>query len=168
MLLAAVPAALNGCGIRPLYGKRSESPGATEAMAQTKLLLVRAKEPKYDHLGQVLHNNLLDRINPSGRPRAPRYALAVNISVNREETGLQITEQATRARLTVRATFTLSEITGRKQVLAGTERSINSYNIVDSQFATQSAEHNAEERAVREIDDAIKLRLAVYFDGRKT
>jgi len=168
ILLAAVPAALNGCGIRPLYGKRSERPTATEAMAQTKLLLVRATRPKYDHLGQVLHNNLLDRINPSGRPSAPRYALAVNISVSREETGLQITEQATRARLTVNATFTLSEISGGKPLLAGTERSINSYNIVDSQFATQSAEHNAEERAVREIADAIKIRLAVYFDGRKT
>lgn len=165
-VFAAVPAALSGCGIRPLYGKRADNPAATEALAQTKLQTVHAKEPKYDRLGQILHNNLLDRINPSGRPRAPRYTLAVDIRVSKEKTGFQITEQATRARLTVVAAFKLWEIGGRKMLLVGTERSINSYNIVDSEFATQSAENNAAERAVREIADAIKIRLALFFEKR--
>lgn len=166
LIVAAVPAALSACGIRPLYGKRADNPAATEALAQTKLHIVRAKDPKYDRLGQILHNNLLDRINPSGRPHTPRYTLAVDIQVSKEETGLQITEQATRARLTVVATFTLREGNDKKTLLVGSERSINSYNIVDSQYATQSAENNAAERAVREIADAIKIRLALFFEKR--
>jgi len=164
--LAVLPAFGSGCGFHPLYGKRGESESAVTALAQTRIHVVRAREPKYDRLGQVLHNNLLDRVNPAGRPRAPLYALAVNIDVSREDTGIQITEQATRARLTVRANFALNDSRGGKILMKGSERSVNSYNILDSEFAALSAERDAEERAVREIADSITARLALFFDGR--
>lgn len=165
IFVLAVPAFAAGCGFRPLYGKRGESSAARNGLAQTKIHTVRARKAKDDRLGQVLHNNLLDRINPAGRPREPRYALTVKISVGREGTGIRITEEATRARLTVNATFTVSALATGKTLLDGRERSVNSYNILDSQFATSSAEQDAAERAVREIADSIKARLALYFDG---
>lgn len=46
----------------------------------------------------------------------------------------------------------------------GQSRSIASYNVVDSQFATLSAQRDAEERAAVELSEDIKLRLAIFFD----
>ncbi len=168
IFVLAVPALAAGCGFRPLYGKRGESSAARNGLALTKVRTVRARKAKDDRLGQILHNNLLDRINPAGRPREPLYALAVRISVTREGSGIRITEEATRARLTVKATFAVTVLATGKTLLDGRERSVNSYNIVDSEFATLSAERDAAKRAVREIADSIKARLALYFDGRQS
>lgn len=167
VVVAAVPALASGCGFRPLYGKREKGGAATGQLAQTVIRVVRANEAKHDRLGQVLHNNLLDRINPAGRPREPRYALATTMSVSREGLSVQITEQATRARLTVGANFVLTDYRTGRTLMIGTERSVNSYNILDSEFATLSAERDAGERAVREIADAIQARLALFFESHK-
>jgi LPS-assembly lipoprotein len=166
-LLVAAPAMASGCGLRPLYGTRAEGPSVQNDLADISLRRVRAREPRYDRLGQILHNNLLDRINPAGRPRDPRYRLVVSLNVAREQTGIQITEQATRARLLVYANFTLSDIRTGKTLTAGSDRSINSFNILDSQYAALSAERDAEKRAVREIADSIHARLAIYFDRQR-
>lgn len=168
LLIAAAPIAASGCGFRPLYGQRAGGASAGRELGLTSVQVVRASDPKYDRLGQILHNDLLDRINPAGRPADPRYTLAVNIAVFREETGIQITEQATRARLTVNANFTLSDIRTKKPLTNGSERSVNSFNILDSQFAALNAERDAGARAVREIADSIKARLALYFDGQRS
>lgn len=167
LFAVAGPALASGCGFRPLYGKRGGSSASRDGLAQTKVHTVRARNAINDRLGQILHNNLLDRINPAGRPRDPRYALAVNMSVARVGSGIQITEEATRARLTVNATFIVTVFATGKTLLRGTERSVNSYNILDSEFATLSAERDAAGRAVREIADSIKARLALYFDNRQ-
>ena len=154
------------CGFRPLYKSEPDNPGAVQAMAQIKIYNVIARKRRYDRLGQQMHNLLLDRLNPGGRPSAPAYALRTNLSVSKTETGLRITEEATRARLTVVANFKLTDTATRKLLLQGRERSVNSYNIADSEFATLSAESDAAERAVREISDSIKLRLGIYFKSK--
>ena len=48
-------------------------------------------------------------------------------------------------------------------VFSGQSNSVNSYNIVDSQFATFISERDARERALRELSEDIRLRLATYF-----
>ncbi|MDH3703051.1 MAG: LPS assembly lipoprotein LptE [Alphaproteobacteria bacterium] len=154
---------VTACGFRPLYKSAPDTPGATQAMAQIKIYNVIARKRRYDRLGQQMHNLLLDRLNPGGRPSTPAYALRTNLAVSKTETGLRITEEATRARLTVVATFKLTATPGGKLLMQGRERSVNSYNIADSEFATLSAEADAAERAVREISDSIKLRLGIYF-----
>jgi len=167
-LIAAVPAGLAGCGLRPLYGKREGNAGTREALADTSIQVVRASEPKHDRLGQMLHNELLDRINPAGRLQEPRYSLRVNLAVSREETGIQITEQATRARLYVSVGFWLTDKRTGKTLMYGSDRSVSSFNILDSQYAALSAERDAQKRAVREIADSLQARLAIYFDRQKS
>ena len=158
---------LASCGFRPLYKSEPDTPGATQAMAQIKIYNVISRKRQFDRLGQQMHNLLLDRLNPDGRPAAPAYALRTNLSVSKTETGLRITEEATRARLTVVANFRLFDTATRTLLLQGRERSVNSYNIADSEFATLSAEAGAAERAVRDISDSIKLRLGIYFKSRQ-
>lgn len=160
LFLAAL---LAGCGFRPLYQKSETDPGVLSDLAQVKILNVRAAEPELDRLGQQLHNLLRQRLTPSGAPAAPRYVLESDLSVSVARTGIQITDEATRARVTVHSAFRLLDAATNEVVYRGTERSVNSYNVADSQFATLSAENDASRRAVREISDAIRLRLAIYF-----
>lgn len=152
-----------GCGFRPLYMKNSVDPGVTEDLARIKIMNVIADEAKNDRLGQQMHNLLRQRLNPDGAPAAPQYLLENNLSVSLARTGIQITDEATRARLTVRVSFRLLDAASRKVLYSGTEQSVNSYNVVDSQYATLSAEKDAGQRAVREMSDSIRIRLAVYF-----
>lgn len=162
MLLLA--AAAGACGFRPLYRKDASDPGVTRALAQIKIMNVRAEKPEYDRLGQEMKNLLRERLTPDGAPQRPRYMLDSELRVSLARTGIQITEEATRARLTVRSRFTLTDAATKAVLYRGTEQSVNSYNVADSQYATLSAENDAAFRAVREISDSIRIRLAIFFE----
>jgi LPS-assembly lipoprotein len=163
MLAAGLAAALAACGFRPLYMSDAQDPGVTADLAKVRVLNVHTDFPEYDRLGQQMHDLLLQRLNPDGTPAKPLYRLETALSVLRERTGIQITEEATRARLTVSASFRLIDAGSNKTLYSGSEQSVNSYNIADSQFATLSAENDAGRRAVREISEAIRLRLGIFF-----
>ena len=87
--------------------------------------------------------------------------------VSKQELGLKFTEVATRAKLTLQTNFILGDVATGMTLLIGTARSVNSYNIVDSDFATLSAESNAIDRAVREVSDAIKIRLSLFLASNR-
>lgn len=164
VLCAAVLLALAACGFQPLYQKHPAGGAISDDLGRVKIANVKTVKRENDRLAQKFHNLLLDRLNPSGRPQQPAYTLSITMAVGREETGIQITDDATRARLTVSASFALRDVVqNNEEVLTGSERSVNSYNIVDSEFATLSAEADASDRAIRELSDAIKLRVGVYL-----
>jgi LPS-assembly lipoprotein len=160
---AAFLLAVAACGFQPLYQKNSAGGAISDDLARVKIANIKTKTREDDRLAQKFHDLLLDRLNPNGRPQKPGYTLNITMGVGKEETGIQITDDATRARLTVSASFALRDIATNKDVLTGSERSVNSYNIVDSEFATLSAEADASGRAIRELSDSIKLRIGVYF-----
>ncbi len=164
VLCAAILLASAGCGFQPLYQKHSAGSAIGDDLGRIKIANIKTLKRENDRLAQKFHNLLLDRFNPNGRPLRPSHTLFITMGVGKEETGIQITDDATRARLTVSASFALRD-TGQTndEVLTGSERSVNSYNIVDSEFATLSAEADASDRAIRELSDAIKLRVGVYL-----
>jgi LPS-assembly lipoprotein len=155
------------CGFRPLYRKSETDPGVTAELAQVKIMNVHAELAKYDRAAQEMHNLLRERINPDGAPPSPRYVLETQLSISVARTGIQITDEATRARMTAISTFYLRDPATKEILYRGSEQSVNSYNVADSQYATMSAENDAIRRATREISDSIRLRLAIYFE-RKT
>ncbi len=150
MVLVALVA---GCGFRPLHERGTA--GAPAVLAAIRI------ENIADRRGQKLRNFLLDRLNPHGRPRVPLYVLTVGLSESRGGLGVRKDAFATRAFLTVNASFSLVraglEEAGR---FAGSTSSTNFYNIVQSEFATLAAEEDARDRALRAIADEIRLRVA--------
>ena len=152
----------SGCGFRPLYGESDE--GTT--VASEELQTVRIN-PLPDRAGQKFHNLLRNRLNPKGQPQTPRYVLSIRLSETKEALAIREDETATRANLTMNASFSLTDASGGQALLRGLSSSTNSYNIVDSQFATYVAEEDARERALRELSDDIKLRLSAFFVQRR-
>ncbi len=163
ILLAAALLLINSCGFEPLYKKKAGSDTVKDDLAQVEILNVRDKINYNDRLGQVLKNLLLDRFNTYGRPQTPFYKLDIKLQSTKTELGFNIVDEATRAKLTLNAQYILSESKTNAVLFRGSSRSINSYNIISSDFATLSAEKNALNRATREIADDITLRLSTFF-----
>jgi LPS-assembly lipoprotein len=149
--------AVSGCGFQPLYGRNDSGQRTQDLLAKIRI------QPLPDRVGQQLHNLLRDRLNPRGQPREANYNLEIKISETLENLGIRKDETATRSNLTVFADFVLSDARSGKELFEGRSRSINSYNILESQFATLFSESDARNRALREISDEISNRLAVYF-----
>jgi LPS-assembly lipoprotein len=161
---AAFLVTLGGCGFQPLYQKQQASDAVIDDLAQVQVLNLIDQVNHDDRLGQKVKNFLLDRLNPGGRPGNPFYVLAVEVGESTTELGVKFTDEATRAKLSMNAIYTLTEKKTNAVLFRGNTRSVNSYNIVKSDFATLSAENNAKDRAAREIADDIKLRLGIFFN----
>lgn len=156
---------INACGFEPLYNKKPSSDAVNDDLAHVEILTLKDKVYHNDRLGQVLKNLLLDRFNPYGRPERPFYKLDVKLTYNKTQLGFKIVDEATRAKLTLNAEYVLSESKTKAVLFRGKSRSINSYNIISSDFATLSAEKNAMDRATRELADEITLRVSTFFSN---
>ncbi len=154
-LLAGAAAGLAGCGFAPLY----EESGA----AQTGLARI-AVERIDDRAGQQLRNALLVRLPPRGAQPAA-WRLRVTLSESRRTLGVEPDDVATRANLAIAARYTLEDAVDGRAALSGEVRSTNSYNILESTFGTLAAERDARVRAVRQLADALTVRLAAWFAG---
>jgi len=153
---------LAACGFHPLYGRPASDADVAPQLAQIFI------EPIADRIGQVLHNQLRDRLTPRGVPREARYRLNVALDFARSPVALQKDQSVTRVNLTVRANYVLSDAQSGSTVSSGTTRSVAAFNVVRSDFATLSAERDAERRAVRDLGDEISTRLAVSFASSRT
>ncbi len=149
--------ALAGCGFQPLYGA-----GANNETVAANLAAVEV-EPLRDRTGQQMHNFLRDRLNPKGQPTAPSYTLQVQLTETLSELGVRRDETATRANLKMHAEFFLRPVGGQSALLTGRSSSTTSYDILSNPFATTVSEADARERALREVADDIRTRLALYF-----
>jgi len=158
-LLAAGAAALSGCGFRPLYGEREEG-DASDQLATVHVNTIPNRN------GQILHNFLLDRINPKGKPATPLYALDIQLTEQKSNVGIIKDSTATLAQLANTATYTIYDLKERKALQSGRSRSFTSYNIVQSDFATLSAEKDARERTLRDIAEDITTKVAVFLNTR--
>ena len=160
-LLLCLGLALAGCGYHPLYGQH----GVDNVSAVDEMALIRI-EAIPDRIGQQMYNMLRERLNPYGKPEQPRYALSVALTETRENLFLEKDETATRANLTLKASFILRRLDDNSVVITGTSRSVSSYDILSSQFATVVSQEDARERTARALSEDIRTRLALALQPR--
>jgi len=160
-LLPAAGLVLGACGFQPLYGTTSAGQSVSNELAAVRIA------PLQERNGQILHNLLRDRLNPYGQPVEPRYQLSIAVSQVSEETGIRRDETASRAVLTLYAAYSLVDAQGAV-LTQGQARSSSAYNILDSSYASAVARQDAQERALTELAEDLKLRLASYFSARLT
>lgn len=154
-------ALVGGCGFQPLYGKTQQGM-VTDDFAAIRIA------PLGERSGQMLHNMLRDRLNPYGQPVTPRYELKLVLAETSEESGIQRDETATRVTLTLQAAFALNDLQTGQVLTQGHSRASSGYNILDNRYATTVSGEDAYERALTELAEDIKLRLAAYFAGQRT
>ena len=146
---------VSACGYQPLHGKRKT---AQNTSMETELAKIWVYEIE-DREGQQLHNELLNLFNIKGRPGKPKYYLEVKYNENSSGLGIGKDEFATRANLSVSASFKLSGRVG----LNGSSRSVVSYNILTSPTGTEFAKRDARQRAIQNLAADIHRRIAVHL-----
>jgi LPS-assembly lipoprotein len=155
-IAVAALALLGACGFEPLYGERGSDAPVGGLLEQV------AVSPIADRTGQLLRIELTNRLTPT-TPTESRYNLEVTLSESQASLAVRRDATATRANLTISANYSLRR-NGNAQILtSGSIRSVNSYDILTSDFATLAAEADARKRATRDIADAIVDRLAIFL-----
>ena len=156
--VACLAMSLSGCGFEPLYADRSGDSGVVGHMATVRVA------PISDRPGQILRNELVDRLNPGGEPADPRYLLEVTITVARQKLGIRRDETATRANMRFSAAFRLRESGSGAIVYSSRAGAVSSYNIVASEYGTIVSERAARRRGLVLVAERISTRLSAFFN----
>lgn len=156
----AAALSLSACGFRPLYAVGTTPEGVNSYFGQVFV------EPIPGRQGVHLRNQLMDALTPQGTPSAAAYRLTIKLEDVKEGLAIQENTQITRYNYSLIAKYELRDSVSGEVLDRGTARAIAAYNVVDSQFATQSAERDAQERAAREVGEDVRLRLGLYFENR--
>jgi LPS-assembly lipoprotein len=154
-------AALSGCQVRPLYsaGVTTFSSGPS---AGAMSISVNEVTSRY---GQEVRNHLIFALSGgAGEPASPAYKLELGVT-KRVTTVASITPATGESRGTAGAVvlasyYVLSDASTGSQVAAGSREVTASFDRPRQQFAQLRAERDAEDRAARELAEALKLAIA--------
>ena len=148
---------LTGCGFTPVY-RQDSSNSVRQNLDQIEVAQIGG------HRGLQLRNRLNEKISSKGVVDVPRFRLSVVLESSTEAVLIQLDNTATRQNLRMKASFTLIDLSSGETVFKGNSVSVGSYNVVNTEFATISAEDDAAERATREIGEEIFDLLVVHFN----
>ena len=146
---------LAACGFRPLYGNGS---GSARALSNVSI------GPIADRQGQILRNELLDRITPGGSVASAPYVLTVEYRENLSQLAIRRDDTATRANLRVSTQFKLREVSTGVVVYNGRSTATASYNLVQSDYANLVSRRAAQRRAAKLVADDMTTQIAIYFN----
>ncbi len=139
------------CGFQPLYSRSGDS-NSLEISA-VKILNIENRS------GQKLRNFLIERMSQGAPNKNKPYSLQVKLTESKRNLNIRKDGSATRAILSISAKFVLVQ-NANGEKFHGSVWSESSYNALDSDFATLSAEKDARNRALRSISEEIRLRVA--------
>jgi LPS-assembly lipoprotein len=159
----ALACLLCACGFQPLYGSRGNG-GAQPALSSALAGVYVAPIP--DRIGQQLRNDLLDRLGTGRTATTQAYRLAVVLDPEQEALLIQSDETVTRYNFRLRARFEVTDIRSGDVIFNGRTQAIAAYNVVQSPFATVSAQNDAQRRAAQEVGEEIVSQLQLFFNRR--
>ena len=158
LLLAAT--ALGGCGFRPLYAPRGPQDW-NPALAAISVSPIR------DRPGQVLELALREDLNPGDLAVQPRWVLSTQLSVYRQDLGIQRNATATSSEITVSANYSLVDIKTGKMVYSSSSQAIGDFNQLNDAYATQVGADSAQDRALHEVADEMTTRMALFVRAQE-
>ena len=135
---------LASCGFHPVYGSKDEAAPVAEQLNQVAIDSIP------ERMGQMLRNELIDRMYKNGRPSAPRYRLVIALRVTQEDLGIHADATSSRSLLNMYADYSLRDLND-KEILRGTGHSISSYNKLNDQYGNLASMSAAVQRTLNEV-----------------
>ncbi len=152
---------LSGCGFHPMHGQFGQDVVKNSPVYQSMKIDIIP-----DRSGQILRNDLMDRLYVYGEPTAPLYTLTIApIKESSRDLAITKSSEATRAQLWLTTTMTLKNNSG-EVLLTRDLRSTASYNTLESEFATRVTEKSARESALGDLARQAELNLTLYFNQK--
>ena len=130
----------SNCGYEPVFSKNTE--------VNDQLLSISVINIK-DRSGQILRNSLLDKINPEDKRVITKYQLEIKLNESKTELAYRQDMSATRSDLEIIAKYSLKNLKEGNVVLKGESKSISSFDVVESVYATLVAEKDAREKSLK-------------------
>tara|TARA_B100000745_G_scaffold213222_1_gene141363 strand:+ start:1554 stop:2045 length:492 start_codon:yes stop_codon:yes gene_type:complete len=144
----------SSCGYEPIYSKNINT--------NKELLSISIKNIK-NRSGQILRNTLLNQLNPERERVITKYRLIIEISESSTSLGYRRDRSATRTDLEVTAKYLLKNVKNDEIILKEDVKSISSFDVVESVYATLVAEKDAREKSLKIISDNIYTNLVIFF-----
>ncbi len=151
--------ALSGCQVRPLY---ATGPSGAGASVLSQSVSVNEVTSRY---AQEVRNHLIFLMNGgAGEPAGAAYKLELGVT-KRVTTVASITpatgeSRGTAGAVVLASNYTISDSVTGSQVATGSREVTASFDSPGQQFARLRAERDAEDRAARELAEALKLAIA--------
>jgi LPS-assembly lipoprotein len=152
---------VSGCGFHPVYGSHDDGAPVAAQLNQVEI----ANIP--DQYGQMLRNELIDRMYGKGRPHNPVYHLDVQLRETEEGIGLLPDAITTLTELNMYAEYSLKDAQG-KEVVRATAHAVATFNQLQAEYGTLAADQGAHQRSVNEVAEQIVERISLYFSEGTT
>jgi LPS-assembly lipoprotein len=119
-------------------------------------------EPIAERDGYELRNSLIDALQSDGDKAGKLYSLKINLNESTQGIALQNDATITRYNTNLEARYTLSDMHGTV-LISGIQTELSAYNVVQSPYATLTAQQDASKRAAQDVAERIHLELGVWF-----
>lgn len=144
---------LAACQFQPLYGERSAGQG--NGLEQVGVASVDSR------VGQQVRNHLLFLMNGGFAASEKTYEARLRISFsNKLLAALPSEADSTAGTVTVRTSYDLVDLKTNETVASGTRDATASYDRTGQVLANNRATRDAENRAAREVAEALRLAIA--------
>jgi len=161
-LLSVVCCLMTACGFHPVYETDDGNPTSAK-LANVKVEKVVDKNKQESRPTQILQNDLENLLNPANVPSSNDYSLNIEMTLTRQDLGLQNDLRVTRYNVNATATYHLIRLSDNREVDTGSVSTQSSFNRTVSEFSTYVAEQNSNELASKELAEEIHQRLMYYF-----
>jgi len=159
--------ALTAACFQPLYGNNPAGDSVRDKLASIEVGDIPAGNGTPEaRLAVSLRNALMYDFNNGGAPISPTHRLKITIGSSIATVIVDVASGRPDSQVeVVNASFTLTEIATNKVVLTSSTHTMASFDIPGSaqRFAQQRAWHNAEDRAITQVAENIRNRLASFF-----
>ena len=156
-LILTIYLVISSCGYEPVYSKKDD--------LNPELYSISVKNIK-DRSGHILRNSLLNKLNPEGKRVVLKYRLSVEITESKEELAYRKDMAATRSDLEINVKYKLNKLNDGDLMLDEEIKSISSYDVVESVYATLVAEKDAREKSLEILSDDIYTNLVIFFKNK--
>jgi LPS-assembly lipoprotein len=153
----ALPGLAAGCNLRPLHARRETGD------VNTALAAITVETPR-SSLGRLMREELEVALNPAGVTAPAVYTVDVQLERFSDALAIQLDDTTTRYNLIISARYQLRRRVDNAVVYRSAARRVASYNVVRAPYATLVAEQDAERRAVAELAQEIRTRLAIQLE----
>lgn len=154
-------ALVSACTVRPLY---SNAPLSTGVSANAELASIAIKPVKTRYAQQVRNNLIFGFGRGAGEPASPLYSLDLSVTEAVESSALvQVgtdEDEPTAGSVTLTANYTLTDAKTGAVITVGKRSITSSFDRPRQEFASYRAQIDAENRAARELAEALQLSIA--------
>ena len=154
-------ALVSACTVRPLY---SNAPLTTGSSANAELASIAIKPVKTRYAQQVRNNLIFGFGRGAGEPASPLYSLNLSVTEAVESSALvQVgtdEDEPTAGSVTLTANYTLTDAKTGAVITVGKRSITSSFDRPRQEFASYRAQIDAENRAARELAEALQLSIA--------